>query len=164
MPNSRSLLRGRRSSVALVVLLLLGGLLALTLPAQAVTSSGPSKAQATYQRTARAHTNQARTQRDLRALTADKCLQRMAVRQATRMAKRDELFHQDLGAVLRTCRLSTAGENVAAGYSSGRAVVAAWMGSSGHRANILNGSFRLVGVGAVKAHGRWYAAQVFGTR
>ena len=38
-----------------------------------------------------------------------------------------------------------------------------WMGLSGHRANILNGSYRLLGVGAAQSlDGRWYAAQVFG--
>jgi uncharacterized protein YkwD len=52
---------------------------------------------------------------------------------------------------------------VAYGYPSGSAVVAGWMGSSGHRANILNSSYRLLGVGAVQSSdGRWYAAQVFG--
>ena len=39
------------------------------------------------------------------------------------------------------------------------------MRSSGHRANILNKGFRLMGIGARKgANGRWYVAQVFGTR
>ena len=40
-----------------------------------------------------------------------------------------------------------------------------WMNSEGHRANILNPSFRLMGIGARKGHdGRWYVAQVFGRR
>ncbi len=42
---------------------------------------------------------------------------------------------------------STAGENIAAGYSSPEAVVAGWMNSPGHRANILNCSFVHIGVG-----------------
>ncbi len=41
------------------------------------------------------------------------------------------------------------GENEAWGYSSAADVVAAWMGSSGHRANILNSAFTHIGVGAV---------------
>jgi len=40
----------------------------------------------------------------------------------------------------------TWGENVAAGYSSASSVTAGWMGSSGHRANILNGSFTHIAV------------------
>lgn len=39
-----------------------------------------------------------------------------------------------------------AGENVAAGYSTAQAVVTAWMNSSGHRANILNGNFSELGL------------------
>ncbi len=38
------------------------------------------------------------------------------------------------------------GENVAAGYSSANTVVAGWMGSPGHRANILNANFTSIGV------------------
>lgn len=42
---------------------------------------------------------------------------------------------------------STAGENIAAGYSSPESVVHAWMNSEGHRANILNCGFKVIGVG-----------------
>jgi uncharacterized protein YkwD len=38
------------------------------------------------------------------------------------------------------------GENVAAGYGSAASVVAGWMGSPGHRDNILNGAFTQIGV------------------
>lgn len=40
-----------------------------------------------------------------------------------------------------------AGENIAAGYRTPAAVVEGWMNSSGHRANILDGRFRRIGVG-----------------
>ena len=39
------------------------------------------------------------------------------------------------------------GENVAAGYSTPAEVVAGWMNSSGHRQNILNPSFTMMGLG-----------------
>ena len=42
---------------------------------------------------------------------------------------------------------STWGENVAAGYRSSQSLVAAWMGSSGHRANILSRNFTHMGIG-----------------
>jgi uncharacterized protein YkwD len=42
---------------------------------------------------------------------------------------------------------STAGENIAAGYPSPESVVAGWMNSSGHRANILDCGFIHIGVG-----------------
>ena len=42
---------------------------------------------------------------------------------------------------------SSAAENVAAGYGSPADVVAGWMGSEGHRANILNAGFTHIGIG-----------------
>ena len=49
------------------------------------------------------------------------------------------MFHQDLGPIMRQCGLSTVGENVAYGYSTGRlGGRPRWMHSEGHRANILN--------------------------
>ncbi len=44
---------------------------------------------------------------------------------------------------------STWAENVAAGQPDCASVVGAWMGSTGHRANILNPSLTEIGVGAV---------------
>jgi uncharacterized protein YkwD len=41
----------------------------------------------------------------------------------------------------------SAGENIATGFATPRAVVHAWMGSTGHCENILNPSFRNVGTG-----------------
>ncbi len=43
--------------------------------------------------------------------------------------------------------LFTGGENIAAGQSDPASVMSAWMGSSGHRANILSSNFREIGVG-----------------
>lgn len=41
----------------------------------------------------------------------------------------------------------TAGENIAKGYRTPQEVVNGWMNSEGHRANILNASFKQIGVG-----------------
>ena len=41
----------------------------------------------------------------------------------------------------------SAAENIAAGYSTPASVVAGWMGSDGHRANILNCNLKDIGVG-----------------
>jgi uncharacterized protein YkwD len=47
------------------------------------------------------------------------------------------------------------------GYGSAAAVVNAWLGSAGHRANIEGNSTR-TGVSAVKSSGGvWYYTQVF---
>lgn len=40
-----------------------------------------------------------------------------------------------------------AGENIAKGYRTPEDVVTAWMNSEGHRKNIMNASFRYIGVG-----------------
>jgi len=57
------------------------------------------------------------------------------------------------------------GENIADGSPSPQAAVTGWMGSSGHRANILNGDFRETGVGyrAGASHGHYWV-QDFGRR
>ena len=49
----------------------------------------------------------------------------------------------------------TAAENIARGYSTPEAVVNGWMNSSGHRANILNASFKKIGVGYVSGGHYW---------
>jgi len=135
----------------------------------AVGTSSPALAQtpeARYAEQATVATNAQRSEEGLGDLKTNTCLRRAAVRQATRMARDKEIFHQDLGAVLQECHLTAAAENVAAGYRTGRAVVNdGWMHSEGHRANILNPSFRLIGIGARKgSNGRWYVAQVFGSK
>lgn len=147
----------------------------LTCLAATVLVSGPAPAgadterrspESAYGRQAVKATNEARTAEGLRPLRVTRCLQRYARAQARLMAQREEMFHQDLGRVMSGCGLSTAGENVAYGYSTGRSVVVdGWLNSEGHRANIMSTSFRLVAVAARRGHdGRWYAAQVFGAR
>ena len=55
------------------------------------------------------------------------------------------------------------GENAAFGQSTPEDAMAAWMSSPGHRANILNGTYRDIGVGvAVKSNGTLYWVQDFG--
>ncbi|MBA4191057.1 MAG: hypothetical protein C0467_23985 [Planctomycetaceae bacterium] len=55
------------------------------------------------------------------------------------------------------------GENIAYGFTSAASVVAAWMGSAGHRANILNTNFTEIGVSVrASANGGLYFTQNFG--
>ena len=65
----------------------------------------------------------------------------------------------------RCCRARTrhaAGENIAYGYETPRALVSAWMHSPGHRANILNPHFHRIGVSGWRAtNGTTYATQDF---
>jgi uncharacterized protein YkwD len=55
----------------------------------------------------------------------------------------------------------TYGENVAYGYSTPEQAMAGWMSSSGHKANILNCSFKEIGVGLAQPGNYW--TQDFGT-
>lgn len=62
---------------------------------------------------------------------------------------------------------SILGENIAGGQTTPAQVVAAWMRSPGHRANLLNPDFREVGVACVQARNsvyRNYWVQDFGCR
>ena len=111
-------------------------------------------------------TNAQRAERGLTKLDRHKCLRRMAVAQAKRMANREEIFHQDLGRVLGRCNMQAAAENVAAGYKTGKAAVnQGFMKSPVHQLNILNPAWRKMGIGARKGEdGRWYICQLFGKK
>lgn len=54
-----------------------------------------------------------------------------------------------------------AGENIAKGYPNADSVIKGWMNSPGHRANILNSSFKKIGVGYVNKSGTTYWTQMF---
>ncbi|MBV9168977.1 MAG: CAP domain-containing protein [Chloroflexi bacterium] len=58
------------------------------------------------------------------------------------------------------------GENIAAGFQTPEAVVAGWMASPGHRANILSTDYSEVGAGFTSSGGKFgmYWAAEFGTR
>ena len=130
------------------------------------TAAEKRSAASRYSRQAHKATNNRRADQGLRALKRTDCVQRYAVRQAKAMARRTEMYHQDLGPILEDCGLNLVGENVAYGYRTGRSVVNdGWMNSEGHRANILNPGYRLMGIGARKgSDGAWYVAQVFGRK
>ena len=49
----------------------------------------------------------------------------------------------------------SAGENIAMGYKTPEAVVDGWMNSKGHRENILNSSYKEIGVGYVSSGNYW---------
>ncbi|MEU9027273.1 sigma-70 family RNA polymerase sigma factor [Streptomyces sp. NPDC048383] len=61
-------------------------------------------------------------------------------------------------------RWSTYGENIAKGQQTAQAVMDSWMKSPGHRANILNCSFKDLGVGMQPGAGGPWWTQNFGAR
>ncbi|MCU8592903.1 CAP domain-containing protein, partial [Streptomyces sp. A13(2022)] len=58
---------------------------------------------------------------------------------------------------------STLGENIARGQADAASVMNSWMNSEGHRANILNCSFKELGVGVHFGDGGPWWTQDFGT-
>jgi uncharacterized protein YkwD len=79
------------------------------------------------------------------------------------MARTSVFAHRpSLGTVMTGCRASGVGENIAAGAVSADEMMAMWMRSPGHRANILNSRFTHIGVAAATtASGRTYGTQNF---
>lgn len=124
----------------------------------------PSAAQA-YQDRVLALTNAERTSRGLRALAPNTCADGYADRWAGSLAQSGSLAHQAMSPILTACAARGVGENVAYGNVTPAELVALWMGSAGHRANILNAAYTHLGVGAVTTGaGRTYGVQVFVTR
>lgn len=56
---------------------------------------------------------------------------------------------------------SKSGENIASGQTSAKAVMTAWMKSTGHKNNIMNTGYERMGVGCVYIDGTYYWVQLF---
>lgn len=110
-----------------------------------------------------AWTNQERARHGLAPLAAHPCISgQVAQPFAITMAAQQRTYHNNLRLILSRCGGRTAGENVSSGYTTPQAAVAAWMGSSAHRANILNQNFTTLGVGVAQAaDGTYYWVQNF---
>jgi uncharacterized protein YkwD len=99
-------------------------------------------------------------------LTTDARLTAAAQRHSDDMSARGYFSHTSQDGRTFADRIAAAGhpapaaENIAAGQASAAAVMAAWMGSPGHRANILDCGHRGIGVGYA-AKGRYWT-QDFG--
>ena len=117
-------------------------------------------------------TNVERSRAGLAPLRVEGRLMRAAQMQAEQMASLGRMDHvlSDGPYPAPKDRLAAAGykwrafaENIAYGQRGPEAVTESWMGSAGHRANMLNGSYTEIGTGyAVDGRGRTYFVQVFG--
>lgn len=114
--------------------------------------------------------NKQRTANGLSALKVDNEVQRVAKIKAQDMVNNNYFSHNSptYGSpfeMLQSFKVSykTAGENIA-GNSSNSGAVNAWMNSSGHKANILNGSFNYTGIGVVSSpkYGKVYVQMFIG--
>jgi uncharacterized protein YkwD len=100
-------------------------------------------------------------------LAVDGRLATAAQRHSDDMAAHDYFSHTSLNGDTLADRAraagftgGTLGENIAAGQRTPEDVMAAWMASEGHRANILNCDYTVIGVG-LNEDG-WYWTQMFG--
>lgn len=94
--------------------------------------------------------NRQRAQRQLPPLHTDQRLNRSAQGWTNTMVSRAAFTHgTDFSARISAAGFnwSTAGENIATGYSTPAQVVSGWMASTGHCENILSPSFADVGTG-----------------
>jgi uncharacterized protein YkwD len=112
--------------------------------------------------------NSERAKAGCAALTVDRKLGRAARGHSRDMAAHGRLSHRGSdGSTLvdRYARVgyawSAGGENIASGYPTPEAVMAGWMDSDRHRANLLNCRFKEIGVGRAGPGDYW--TQDFGT-
>ena len=105
--------------------------------------------------------NGARSNNGASKMYLDKQLSKVARTHARVMANDNSLFHQSTGKLTsRVTRWRTLGENVGMGGTVSQ-LHRAFMASPGHRANILSGSFKHVGVGTVEKNNTLFVTVVF---
>jgi uncharacterized protein YkwD len=138
-------------------------------------TGAPSTATQTLEDQVVAATNDERAKVKCAALTMDDRLRTAAQVHSADMASYAYLSHTGHNGSDPVSRMKDAGytitpaigwaENVARGYPTVDAVMAAFMGSPDHRANILNCSMKVIGVGVARSvAGELYWTQDFATK
>lgn len=142
----------------------LAGLMVLTVLTALAGCTGPGTADVPLaDQPARivAATNEARAAEGLEPLTPSDCATQVATARATALIGAATLEHAPLDDVLTGCDVSVAGENLSRATVPPEDVVDTWMGSAGHRANILDPDFTQLGVACVADGDAALCAQVF---
>ncbi|MDQ0372106.1 CAP domain-containing protein [Cellulomonas humilata] len=108
-----------------------------------------------------AETNLARGDEDLPALTVSSCATAAGEKRAEALVG-EELEHAPMTTVLEACAPSTtAAENLVRAAATPHDVVAAWLGSPGHRSNLLDPALEQVGIGCLLDDRQMLCSQVF---
>jgi uncharacterized protein YkwD len=175
MPETRSLPRVLLGALVLSLALLGASSLQRGVnPAEALTNCSISDSFDSQEQAFLQLINQYRSQNGRSALTASTNLNRAAAWMAKDMATKRYFSHTDsLGRAFNT-RIANCdgkpnyGENIAAGTVRDTAQEAfdAWKASSGHNANMLNGSFKQIGIARYYDGGspyKWYWVTDFST-
>lgn len=107
-------------------------------------------------------TNEARVMEGLETLEDSACARTAALERATALVGEDELEHAPLGPVIDECApRTTAAENLVNSSANPAEVLEAWLGSPGHRANIVDPVLTEIGIGCVPDGGNLLCSQVF---
>jgi uncharacterized protein YkwD len=114
--------------------------------------------------------NRSRGKAGLRALRVSAALTRAAQAKADEMARLGYFDHNSPEGrtpwdflAAEGYRYSDAGENLAAGWRTDEEVMRGWMGSEGHRANILSRAFQETGIGIARGAKGDLVVEMFGT-
>jgi uncharacterized protein YkwD len=161
----------RSTRLPLTVLVLLWGCLSPSAP-DATAAGGGAAAGAVITNSIVDLTNVERSRAGVSPLRVEGRLMKAAQLQAEQMASLGRMDHvlRDGRYPAPQDRLAAAGykwrayaENIAYGQRGPEDVTGSWMGSKGHRANMLSGAYTELGTGyAVDDRGRSYYVQVFG--
>ncbi len=119
-------------------------------------------------------TNQSRQEQSLGALTENQLLNSAAQSKANDMLAKGYFAHNSPDGktpwdfiTAAGYNYITAGENLAVNFTEAENVENAWMNSPGHRANILNSSYKEIGIGIAQGpyqgHEAIFVVQMFGT-
>ena len=105
--------------------------------------------------------NQTRRSHGLPVFRLNRNLSHNAWLHSKQMSEQNRCFHTaDLYGAVSAYSPLTWGENVGAAGTL-RRVRTLWMGSGGHRANLLNARFRRVGIGVARARGMVWVTVIF---
>ena len=124
-------------------------------------TAAPSASQSGMAAQVIAEVNAERAQRSLTLLSEDSDLTAAACIRAREIASVFSHTRPD-GSSCFTVSEKAYGENIAKGYGTVDKVMAAWMSSEGHRANILRASYGSIGVCCLQIDGVYYWVQLFG--
>ena len=89
---------------------------------------------------------------DISPLTYNIALSNYAQKWAEYMADEDRIIHSSMSSIM-SIGFSRAGENIAYGQKDEHQVMKSWLRSYGHKRNIMNKSFSLIGCGFAYSKG-----------
>ena len=148
----------RRLAVAAVLPLFLGPTLIASAPSAEAAYVPSAATVAAYEARVIVRINQQRARYKRVRLAPASCPDGYAEGRAAYLARTGKFYHRSMTSYLLGCHAHRVAENLARGNRLGATadkVVAIWMASPGHRANILDGRLTKIGVGAVYARGQW---------